>query len=54
MSVGSRWLEVATNRVVVITDLDKPWFYYEDDPKRTPWWCCVEDFTVWGRFKELK
>ena len=50
---GSRWLEVATGRTIVVTGPgpNSPWWRYEDDG--TVWHCCVEDFLVWGRFRRL-
>lgn len=54
--VGSRWLEAATNRVVVIL---RPWVHdtgpawrYEDEPGG--WnYCDMFDFVVWGRFRRV-
>jgi hypothetical protein len=52
---GSRWLEVATGRVIVILGPgpNSPTWRYEDDPPREFRHCCVEDFTIWGRFRRL-
>lgn len=51
--VGSRWLEVATSRVIVVDGGASNWWHYEDDPKRTRWHCCVEDFVIWKRFRRI-
>ena len=55
--VGSRWLEVKTHRVIVILSrheaFHNPWWYYKDDPARTPWHCDPADFYLWGRFRRL-
>lgn len=53
---GSRWRDAeANNRVAVVIGPgpNSPWMYYEDDPTRSPWYCCVEDFFIWKRFEKL-
>jgi hypothetical protein len=52
---GSRWREVETGRVIVILGPgpNSPWWHYEDDPAKTPWHCCIEDFYIWDRFVRL-
>lgn len=51
---GSRWLELDSNRVVVIDGYPNSlWWHYEDDPAKTSWTCCVEDFFIWNRFRRL-
>lgn len=53
MPEGSRWLEVSTNRIVVVLDSgpDSPWLRYENDG--SVFYCCAEDFSIWGRFRRL-
>jgi len=56
MEIGDKWLEVESNRVIVIATKNgpnSPWWYYEDDPKKTYWHCCIEDFILWDRFKRI-
>lgn len=53
LAIGSRWLEVNTNKVIIILGGNKEWWYYEDDINKTPWYCCIEDFFIWERFREL-
>lgn len=50
---GSRWVEIETNRIIIVTNTSKPWWYYEDDPKKTPWYCYIEDFFIWDRFRRI-
>lgn len=57
MTVGSRWADAESGgRVIVITSYhpdNGAWFRYEDDPRQSPWTCCIEDFYIWNRFRRL-
>jgi len=57
---GSRWLEISTNRVIVIINSEVhgtgPSWYWEDggDAGEVNWhYCELNDFTTWGRFELL-
>ncbi len=52
--IGSRWLEIDSNRVVKVLGPgpSSPWLQY-DDGDRQVFYCCIEDFQVWNRFKRL-
>lgn len=52
IATNSRWLEVLTGRWIVILGPgpDSPWWKYEDDEKGAVHYCCLPDFTIWGRF----
>lgn len=53
---GSRWLDKSVNRIIVILPgggPDSSWWYYEDDSQKSPHYCCIHDFFVWGRFERI-
>lgn len=55
MDRGTRWREIATGRIAVVLGPgpNSPWMRWEDESNGNPWYCCIEDFSIWRRFEEV-